>query len=148
MEVTFTADDLTDHTCVDCSGKLRTGEPYILEKVEDADCYYTYCEDDPCNDISPTSGDPCFIKIMVFLSGSFVQVIVFFCVTNTDCGSLFDGLRNCSWVVDTGETAPYDCLDVIDHDLAPEANNPDNTPGDGYRFCHAGAGSVHVRALN
>jgi hypothetical protein len=145
MEVTISVDDVTDWTCVDCASKI--GGTFILEKVTDADCYYTFCENDPCNGVSDL-GETYLLKLLVFLTdtaGSLtVEVYAFFGVTNTSCNSSFDGLRQCHWSSDLGTPVTANCLDFIDHDLSPVANDTNVDLG----FCHAGVGSVHVRALN
>lgn len=144
MEVTITAAALEDWTCGGiCTSLAGT---YILDKVEDADCYYTYCEDDPCNGVSDL-GDTYYLKIMaqIFAQDAVIVYMMFgTTLTSPVCSSVFNQIRMSSWTVGLGNPlTPFDCLDTIDYDLTADADDGSVDIG----FCHA-QGTVHARALN
>lgn len=144
LELTITSGDLTDWTCVDCNS-FYVGT-YILDKVDDADCYYTFCEDDPCNGVDSLTGFAYKTKILaiVSVSGTAQVYIMFQSPGDVACNSLFDGLRNATWTYTGADTFNWDCLSNLDNDLSPGPNDPNvDIP-----FCYAGPGSVHLRALN
>lgn len=144
IELTVEAADLEDWTCGGiCTSLAGT---YILTKVEDADCYYSYCEDDPCNDASPF-GEPYFLKILVFINDfetAEVNFIFASTATTPACNSVVNGLRLAIWRYDSGlPGTTWNCLNDLDDDAAAVTDDPSIDIG----FCHAG-GAVHVRALN
>jgi hypothetical protein len=145
IEIIIEAADVSDHTCGGiCSSLAGT---YILTKVEDADCYYSYCEDDPCNTVNPYTGGSCKLKLLFLISDTQIaQLFMQFCSPgDVPCNSLGDGVRIASWThPSAGPDFVWDCLDDLDWDMGPDANDGNIDIG----FCHAGIGSVHARALN
>ena len=144
IEVTIPASALEDYTCGGLCESLA--DAYILEKVDAVDCYYTHCEDDPCNGLSPF-GEQYFLKIMALITGfNTIQVLLMFGTTETSpaCNSDFNQIRFCSWTwTGGGIGTTWDCLDDLDDDATADLDVIDPTAN----FCHA-ANTVHVRALN